>query len=361
DYLGTGISGTACLGNGWRGVVIWNNAQGNTIGGTALGAGNILADNGTGGIWITGAGNNIVQGDTIGLDTSGATALGNHWAGIQIDGGSTGNTVGGPSSSMRNVISGNVGDGVLITSGATGNLIEGDFIGTDASGTKALGNAYNGINIAGAPNNTIGGAARGAGNVISGNGQRGMIIYQGGANGNLVQGNFISTDASGSSALANAWNGIEIQTSGNTIGGAGSGAGNLIAASGSSGILVDSGALGIVVQGNTIGGTAALANSGPGVVIYGNAASITGNTVTHNGGDGIDFAPGTQGVTIGGISGGQGNIISANSGNGVVLYGSGTAGNVIEGNLIGTDSSGTQAMGNGGRGVLVYGGATGNT
>src|SRR5262249_35678118 len=114
DYLGTGISGTACLGNGWRGVVIWNNAQGNTIGGTALGAGNILADNGTGGIWITGAGNNIVQGDTIGLDTSGATALGNHWAGIQIDGGSTGNTVGGPSSSMRNVISGNVGDGVLI-------------------------------------------------------------------------------------------------------------------------------------------------------------------------------------------------------------------------------------------------------
>ena len=100
---------------------------------------------------------------------------------------------------------------------------------------------------------------------------------------------------------------------------------------------------------------------GPGMIIYSNDALITGNTVTHNGNDGIDFGQGVQGATIGGTVAGQGNVVSSNSGNGIVLYGTGTEGNVIEGNFIGTDSSGIKAMGNGGRGVLVYDGASNNT
>ena len=345
NYLGTDISGNNPLGNGWRGVVIWNNAQGNTVGGMATGAGNIIADNGTGGVWITGATDNVVQGDTIGLNLGGTTALGNLWAGIQIDSDSDGNTVGGATVAVRNVISGNVGDGVLIESGATGNLIEGNFIGTNCDGSAGLSNAYNGVNIDGAPENTIGGTAAGERNVISGNGISGILIDNG-ATGTVVQGNYIGTDDSGTIALGNTYDGINITTPGNTIGGTESGAGNLIAGNDRVGVyLYGPSATDNLVQGNLIGtnasGEGPLGNANHGVLVQDGAADNT----------------------IGGTSAGAGNVISDNGSSaalsGVDITDPGSTGNLVQGNMIGTDAEGTKALGNAGDGVDVY--SAGNT
>ena len=112
------------------------------------------------------------------------------------------------------------GDGIQITgSGATGNVVQGNFIGTDATGAIALGNGE-GVSIS-SSGNTIGGTGAGAGNVISGNSGDGIDIS---GDGNFVQGNKIGTDVMGSSSLGNQVAGVRILGSFNTIGGTGSGA-----------------------------------------------------------------------------------------------------------------------------------------
>src|SRR5262249_46653467 len=151
----------------------------NTIGGTTPGAGNVISGNqGLGGILIQSAGtsSNVVAGNYIGTDASGTAKLGNATAGVTIELGASGNTVGGTSSAARNVISGNAARGVDIEgSGTTGNVVQGNLIGLAADG-KSLGNGTTGLQIIDAPGNTIGGTAAGAGNVISGNSGSGLGI-----------------------------------------------------------------------------------------------------------------------------------------------------------------------------------------
>ena len=115
---------------------------------------------------------NVVEGNYDSANAAGTAALPNGGDGIKIGLGATNNTIGGTVSGARNIISGNVGDGVVISgSGTTGNLVEGNYIGTNAAGTAALGNATDGVQVSsGATGNTIGGTANGAANVISGNG-----------------------------------------------------------------------------------------------------------------------------------------------------------------------------------------------
>ena len=176
----------------------------------------------TEGVTIIGDGN-FVQGNFIGTDVSGTVALGNKLGGMLIVG--SNNLVGGTAAGARNVISGNDIDGVQIaTAGSSNNLIQGNFIGTDVSGTADLGNGRVGVLIsAEATNNTVGGTSDAARNVISGNEDIGVQIANVGTNNNTVQGNFIGTDASGSSAIGNSIDGVEIDfgASGNTIGGSG--------------------------------------------------------------------------------------------------------------------------------------------
>ncbi|MEO6811340.1 MAG: hypothetical protein ABI353_19690, partial [Isosphaeraceae bacterium] len=126
------------------------------------------------------------------------------------------------------------GAGIEISNGASGASITNTFIGTDASGVSAAPNGV-GIQINGAPNNTIGGAGAGLRNLISGNLGDGVSIIGAASTGNLVQGNLIGTDITGSAPLGNA-NGVVIAGDGaassgarnNTIGGLGVGAGNTI-------------------------------------------------------------------------------------------------------------------------------------
>src|ERR1039457_1294220 len=224
---------------------------------------------------------------------------------------------------------------ILVPTNSPGNLVQGNFVGVDATGATALGNAVDGISIVNAGSNTVGGATPGARNVISGNTGYGIEMFGTGATGNAVQGNYIGLAASGLSALANHLCGVHILSSGNTVGGVLSGAGNLISGNGQDGIFLDgAGAANNLVQGNLIGtvaaGTSGLGNGRAGV--------------------GVSGAPGN---TIGGATAGAGNLLSANGDAGIYLIASGATGNLIQGNTIGTDLTGTIALGNTYEGVYA--------
>ena len=121
------------------------------------------------------------------------------------------------------------GDGIELVSKG-GNVIQGNYLGTDVSGAVAEGNASDGVFIENSPGNTIGGTTAAQRNIIAGqansNGfSKGVEIYQdtsptSNASGNLVEGNYIGTDVTGTKALANT-NGIELEAPGNTVGGTG--------------------------------------------------------------------------------------------------------------------------------------------
>ncbi|MDQ5867549.1 MAG: CSLREA domain-containing protein, partial [Chloroflexota bacterium] len=157
-----------------------------------------LVINGFGGaIYIIGGTGNLIQGNYIGTNPTGTSAVPNA-GGILLDN-APNNTVGGTTAAARNLISGNSGPGVnIVNSGSTGNLIQGNYIGTNAAGTSALPNGT-GIILDNAPNNTIGGTAAGAGNLISGNTGAGVDVVSG-TTGTLLQGNYIGTNAAGTGA-----------------------------------------------------------------------------------------------------------------------------------------------------------------
>ena len=286
NFLGTNVTGTASLGNGvgqpgaGAGVEI-NEASNNTIGGTTAAARNLLSGNlgqgiriGRGFVAGIDSSGNSVQGNFIGTDVTGTVSLSNTRSGVNLSIGAINNTIGGTSPAARNVISGNANNGVLISSNnASGNLIQGNFIGTDVGGTTPLGNSA-GLRIDG-PNNTIGGTDPGAGNVISGN-TSGLILFAGDM---VVQGNFIGTDLTGTVNLGNGFTGIVIATSNNTIGGTAAGAGNTIAFNGavspSPGVrVIDN------VTGNAILSNSIYLNNGLGIDLA--ASDAGGGIVTPN-------------------------------------------------------------------------------
>jgi titin len=244
-----------------------------------------------------------------------------------------GNLVGGNTPAARNVISGNALDGVFITNSPQ-NIIAGNFIGVDITGTNALRNQANGVEMSGsgASANVVGGEATGAGNVVSGNADGVRMVY--GATGNLVRGNYIGTDATGGRAISNRLSGVYIESPGNTIGGSGPGAGNLISGNGVNGVfLAGAGAVNNVIQGNLVG------------------TALGGATVLSNGVAGVGLS-GAGLNLVGGALAEAGNLISGNGDSGVFLK-SGAWGNSVEGNRIGTDATGMIGMGNYSEGVYV--------
>ncbi|MEZ2229928.1 MAG: S8 family serine peptidase, partial [Microcoleus sp.] len=136
-------------------------------------------------------GNNIIEGNFIGTDVTGTQDLGNGYSGISIL--SPNNIIGGKTVKARNIISGNDNVGIYITeSTANNNLIQGNYIGSDITGTKDLGNTNNGVAILDASNNTVGGTTIDAGNLIFGNGKNGVFINGSGSTGNAILSNSIS-------------------------------------------------------------------------------------------------------------------------------------------------------------------------
>ncbi len=200
--------------------------------------------------------NNIVEGNRIGTDIAGnAAGPGNAGDGVRA---STviNNMIGGTTFAARNIISGNGLNGVFVAGGsATGNLVRGNFIGTNAAGTSAIGNALDGVRIQFAPNNTVGGTTAGARNVLSGNNQNGLHLFNSGAAGNLIQGNLIGTDIAGVADLGNSALGVFINNApDNLIGGTTPGTRNIISGNGQGGVQISlSSSTGNLVQGNHIG------------------------------------------------------------------------------------------------------------
>src|SRR5262249_28810039 len=119
NFLGTDTTGTASLSNSADGIFM-DNAASNTVGGTKPDARNVISGNRSRGLFITGTATigNLVEGNYIGISAAGNSALGNS-AGMQIDFGASATTIGGTTPGARNVISGNISDGVQIISGLT--------------------------------------------------------------------------------------------------------------------------------------------------------------------------------------------------------------------------------------------------
>src|SRR5262249_12204110 len=139
---------------------------GNTIGGTVAGAGNVISGNFDHGIAISSS-QNLVQGNFIGVNATGTAALANR-VGIAIGIGVE-NIIGGAIAAARNIISGNTEDGVKLFRAGAGNQLLGNLIGTDVSGTVRLANGQNGVIINESAGVIVGGAAPGSANLISGN------------------------------------------------------------------------------------------------------------------------------------------------------------------------------------------------
>ncbi len=265
------------------GIALWHRTRNNTIGGDRgvsagpLGQGNLISSNGDIGVGLMDASFNTIRGNYIGTDPSGTVALGNRYYGVYMNGASHNQVI-------DNLISGNGGSGVVLcgTSDTHHNTISGNYVGTDASGMAAIGNGGNGVAIQdGANYNLIGGDAPDECNLISGNGGDGVSILGSGTRSNTVSGNYIGTDASGMAAIGNGGNGVAIQDGANY---------NLI------------------------------------------------------GGDAPDEC----------------NLISGNGGDGVSILGSGTRSNTVSGNYIGTDASGLNVLGNHISGISISGGASYN-
>ena len=266
----------------------------------------------------------------------------------------------GDSRVYRNVISGNVRNGLLIAQSpnlsASGNQVLGNFIGTNSTGTAALGNGSNGVELIDGSANVVGGISGGAnsqyrstvrrrtgrppGNLISGNNQWGVLMQVTGAfegqPQSLIQGNTIGLNAAQTLAIGNGSGGILVnnvttQPIGQTIGGSTAGAGNIITGNNNVGIQLfgpQVGGSGVndVVQGNLIGLDAAgqFLNLSDGAT--GNGTGIWVYNSPHD--------------LIGGTSPTDRNVISGNSQYGIELSGTFSTGDLVLGNLIGTNLAG---------------------
>ncbi len=386
NYIGTDVSGTkGFAGTGAvSGIFLINASTLNVIGTDGDGTddateGNLISGMGIG-VFFNGSNvnDNTVAGNIIGPDFTGMSLLssGTSGFGVSIDNGSFDNIIGtnadGTSDALeRNIVSGHDQSGVDIArAGTSGNDVAGNYIGVNAAGTAALTNDI-GVNIAiSASNNTIGGTLAAARNVISGNAIDGIRIRDAGTTGNLVQGNFIGTDATGTLDVGNG-GGVVMSAVGNTLGGTTPAARNIISGNnvgvhfeevsviqgnyigtdvtGTNNVSNPIGMLGCP-NGGTIGGTA----SGAGNFIYGGTNGVNLDNMTSCTVVGNRIIGSTVGITmvnsvnhtIGGTAAGARNVISGN-GTGLKLNGCITTGMVIQGNYIGTDETGTVAQGNG--------------
>ncbi len=243
--------------------------------------------------------------------------------------------------SSSNTDDGGMGIDFSSNSGASNNIIEGNFIGTDPTGTIARPNNNAGIWVFdNSNNNTFGGTVPAARNLISGNQRGNLNISVGGvASGNIIEGNFIGTDITGTLSLSTTAGVFLYNAQNTTVGGTVAGARNILSGN---------------FPGVEFNAAGSPLNNLTGTVVQGNfiGPDVNGNTLGNS--DGIDYGN-AFGTIIGGPTAGSANVVSGNSGNpgnGIYLYGANTTSNVIQGNFIGTNANGSN-QGNSGDGVTI--------
>ena len=362
NYIGTDSGGTTARPNAANGITL-KNASGNEIGGKGPGEGNLASGNAYSGIFVENSKGNYITRNLVGTDASGLNALSNRSSGIIVQGKAM---TGAPNVISGNVVSGNVFSGVSLSE-STGDIVAGNLLGTDINGAAALKNGINGLTLINSAFNRIGGSSVSERNIVSGNGLYGINIFGPRSVGNSILGNFVGTDVAGKKAVANLRTGILIFNSPLTvIGGSGEGQGNLVSGNGRGGINIDGSAVHDHIQGEfslalpevdrNVGGLGHSRDT----VIEGNliGTDLTGQLAVPNALHGILLYE-SQKTRIGGEGPGQGNTISGNGRDGILLIGNETAGdldctgNVIAGNRIGTDPSGSRAIPNRRAGIFI--------
>ena len=351
NYIGVDTTGNTALANTDAGISV-SNSIGNTIGGPSGGARNVISGNGGAGISLNTASVTLVENNYIGLSADGTRAVGNATQGVTINNGSTGTMIGTGVTGTGNVISGNGNEGVgVYDATSTGTRIQGNRIGTNADGTAPLGNAQAGVRVSSATNTTIGVDGDGVNDAGEGNliSGNGVGIFLERASNTVVAGNLIGTDISGSTALGNGTNGSGVWDGGSVNTRIGTNA------DGVSDTLERNVISGNAQFGLTIGGVGT-ANT----VIAGNyiGTDVTGLLALPNGFAGLKVSDGAVNTRIGTNGDGvndtaEGNLISGNDGDGVDVINVGTSGTVIAGNLIGTDKTGLVALPNTNDGIDV--------
>lgn len=330
NHIGATRTGDGPLPNAGSGVMLAR-TRGVQIGGVEPGEGNLVSGNDDAGItiaeneWLQ-AGGNLIQGNYIGTGPNGTGAVPNV-AGIYVSGVS--NVIGGVITNARNIVSGNIYDGIVLAVDSSSSLyntaynqILGNYVGVDATGATALPNGADGIAVraegshAGdCEGNEIGGT-NGPGhlarNVISGNAGHGISFALGQTN-NWIDGNYIGMAADGLSAVGNGLHGIQLGAT-NHVGSpsVGTREGNVVSGNGFDGIFA-------------YGSQARIQNN-----LIGPNAARTGHLP--NGGNGITLSTGSWKVVVGGARDAGGNVIVGNAGHGIVENGQE---NTIAGNWIG--------------------------
>ncbi len=334
--------------NGAKGLRFEAGSSGSSIEGLSL------VDASKAGVKLNGVFGIVIKGNHIGVGLGGA-AIGNGGDGVELVN-SAGNTIGGDLAAERNVISANRKNGIYLKR-SSDNLVAGNFIGTNAAGTAALGNGNDGVKIKKSDGNLVGDddTTFTLSNVISGNAANGITLHK--ASGNRVSMNYIGTDATGLVDLGNAENGILIKSKSadNLIGGEATGGneptngifvrpqqGNLISGNNANGVLINGKSTGNQLSGNYIGtdetGSAALGNALDGVLIEkADGNSLIGCLFTD---DPFVFY----------------NVLSGNGGNGLRVNNADDT--TIQANFFGIGADNDTSIGNALNGVVVEGNST---
>jgi CSLREA domain-containing protein len=358
NWIGT-ADGVTAAGTGAAGILIDGGTGGNRIDHNVVAG----ASAGSDGIDIHNSSNNILTGNYVGMTADGLSRLPNADTGIEINGDSHGNRVGGVTAAERNVVSGNSGIGVQLLGipqpdgrcqAPQNNVVEGNYLGVNAAGKKPspYGNQGAGLEMGVcAQNNRVGGTAAGAANVASGNHDDGIQLDgqtgpAGAANvcNNTIQGNIVGLDPSASFTRPNVDDGIDLDRGAcsNLVGGSVPGAPNIVGGNASDGVDVHernnagAGANGNSIVGNLIG------------------LAANGSTPVANLQNGVHLRFTAQDNRV------DGNVIAGNGGSGVRIETASARSNAIINNKIGTLSDGTTPRGNASYGVYVTSGANGN-
>ena len=301
-FVGLTAAGMGPMPNGLNGIQMEGGSDFNLIGGPVPCQGNVFSGNGGSGISVNFSSTNTFSGNLVGTNATGMAAVGNGGIGILLINGSNDCVIGGSTQFERNIVANNgtgLGGNGINVDGSANTIIRNNYVGIDITGTVAMGNAENGIAINAAPGTIIGGTGPDEGNIIS-NHNFHAIVLNGGSNNVTIQGNMMGTDATGSVAMGNDDSGvIVINSTMVTIGGSAPGAGNLLSGSLSEyGIFIIS-SNNVTVHGNLIG------------------TDITGTLPIPNfdGGIRVDFFSNDN--FIGGTGAGEGNTIAFNTGYGV--------------------------------------------
>ncbi|HTW82820.1 MAG TPA: right-handed parallel beta-helix repeat-containing protein [Candidatus Sulfotelmatobacter sp.] len=398
DYIGLNLAGAA-FGNAGDGVYVAATSSNDAIGSNASSVAgvvaNVISGNAGNGVSLHHASGNTIAANRIGTDAAGTVAIGNGANGIWITAGSSNNEIGGTAfvdaasghandptgdkgtatpvfvvPPQGNLVSGNAQDGILIDTSSQANMLNGNFVGTTASGDGALGNGADGVQINGASANSMIGCQFVNNpfvyyNVVDGNGANGLHVTN--AANTTVQGNFFGIGANNAAALRNAGDGILVDgTSSNVLVGGVIPLGNVAAGNGTNGIEV-AGATSGFTSFNTFAGLAAFggpvpnANDGILVSATGGNQTLQTNVVSGNLNNGIELAGNASGVTI------EPDIVGANTvgmaalpnGNDGILIGGTAHANVVGGYTLSVIPQNV-ISGNGGYGIAIVGQAYDN-